>query len=470
MTTQADMMLMRALTMFGSGIGQGLDRRRQRKQNEEFADMIAPMSEPEDYMNPQDTQLIQALSGAVPGVAGMVSGAGMQGNQMLGAKAASGMQNQQAQQLRAAMKDPQIAAMMKQGYAQAQLSKMTPKEGKAPISLPNGYASFWDTKTNQYGDPVRLPKGMDPTERFDTMNVGDETWVVDWFAPNDPNTGMPKVVAKGKKNDVKIITEGVPGDDDARRQTVLVNGERAVEGNPYYSRQTVTTLDPSKMTRATTSKAESDIFDISNKMGRLTQLEEMEFDPTWLQIEGRLKNKGLEYIDYSKALTAGADKVFGKETMDDVWQDYDDWNNFARASYDNLNQTILEITGAQMNQEEVPRIKGQIPNVDDPPKKFWSKYNGVKDYLKKLDSRVKGFRAKGIVPAGVRDPQKYGVNQFGQPISYEEIAMKSGPEVAYQAWAADQIASGAMGEYADNYTMDDGELSAGLSLSTGGGS
>lgn len=441
------MLLMRALSQFGAGLGSHMSRRRQGKQDEEFANQMYPDTTPEEMMNPQDTQLIQALTGnTMPGMAGMISGAGMQGNQMMRASQQSGQANQQAAGMRSMMKDPRAAAMMKQAMIQQQF---TPKVAKAPVSLGGGRVGVYDQKTGQYNIKDYGEK-TNPKDRWMTVdgNVYDRETVVD---------GAPKLAIEGVSDNGRVVTVGV-GDQQSTAWYDPDTDELRMLGGPMSrGKSEVTTITPADMTKATQSKTESDIFDISNKMGRLTQLEEMEFDPAWLQIEGKLKNKGLEFVDYSKALTAGADWLIGKKTMEQAWGDYENWQNFSRASYENLNQTILEITGAQMNQEEVPRIKGQIPNVDDPPKKFWSKYNGVKDYLFKLDGRIKKFRKQGIVPAGVRDPDKYGVNEFGKPISYEEIAMKSGPEVAYQAWAADQIASGSMGEYANNYSMKDEE-------------
>ena len=74
---------------------------------------------------------------------------------------------------------------------------------------------------------------------------------------------------------------------------------------------------------------------------------------------------------------------------------------FIRALKDLLNQTIVEITGAQMGQEEVPRIMGSVPQVTDPPGAFVASLNITLNNLKVFkaarEARIMGKEAKFFV-------------------------------------------------------------------------
>ena len=97
MATRADMMLMQALSQLGAGIGTQIGGRRRQKSNDAFAAQAFPMTTPEDFMSEKDSELIRSVSSGVPGIGGMVGGAGMQGNQMLRATGQSGAANKEAE-------------------------------------------------------------------------------------------------------------------------------------------------------------------------------------------------------------------------------------------------------------------------------------------------------------------------------------------------------------------------------------
>jgi hypothetical protein len=354
MTTQADMMLMRALTMFGSGIGQGLDRRRQRKQNEEFADMIAPMSEPEDYMNPQDTQLIQALSGAVPGMAGMVSGAGMQGNQMLDASAASGQQNQQAQQLRAAMKDPQIAAMMKQGYAQAQLSNMMPQK-------PEVIQTNWGVFEKQPDGTLRTLTKPDEKKNRRVLKPGDILY--------DEDTGevMARVPSDVKQKtwlseESRMGENGVP----EVRPTIIREDGTSVPAGPWGPASKAFGITTPVMGLGERAKWREKIEDTRKSLREFKEIKRM-FDPDFLTMAGRARSGVGEVMSRFGVI----DQFPGEKER------YSDRNEFFAAVSDRANRYIKEITGAQMSEAEANRLLTAIPNVKDDPVAFTDKLNRV---------------------------------------------------------------------------------------------
>jgi hypothetical protein len=422
MTTQADMMLMRALTMLGSGIGQGLDRRRQRKQDEEFADMIAPMSEPEDYMNPQDTQLIQALSGAVPGMAGMISGAGMQGNQMLGASAASGQQNQQAQQLRTAMRDPQIAAMMKQGYAQAQLSNM----------MPQVFQTNWGVFEKKPDGTLKTlttpPKSDKPKDRWMNVdgNLYDTETVVD---------GAPKLAVKGTSDNGKVVKVGV-GDKVSTAWYEPDTGKLELLGDPMSTtnKQEITTFDGSKPTKTTTGKIQTDLMSV-DKTRAAYQRTLDSYDPKFLTYGDKAWRVIQGELDKS-----GAERIFGQILSDESWKEYEKATTFKQNVMKSVNAHIKELTGAQMSHYEIPRLMSEMPNMMDSGRAFKVKIDNVIAVADEAHATMAYYIKHNIIAPGFHDVYLETKKKWeGQasPAKIEEIAILE----AAQAMAASAIAN-----------------------------
>jgi hypothetical protein len=72
---------------------------------------------------------------------------------------------------------------------------------------------------------------------------------------------------------------------------------------------------------------------------------------------------------------------------------------FQQNTIKNLNSTIKEITGAAMNQQEVPRIKREVPNESDSPAVFKGKLDNALKLTGLAQARLAHLRKQGL-PVG----------------------------------------------------------------------
>lgn len=86
-------------------------------------------------------------------------------------------------------------------------------------------------------------------------------------------------------------------------------------------------------------------------------------------------------------------EIFGKGTQEEF--------EFRAATYAFTNSIIKMITGAQMSEAEAGRIKGQIPQPNDPPPVWLAKWNQSMRNVKSLEKRQKEiFKQFGLKGPG----------------------------------------------------------------------
>ena len=111
------------------------------------------------------------------------------------------------------------------------------------------------------------------------------------------------------------------------------------------------------------------------------------YDPKFLTYGGQLKQWTL-----SKLAKIDPNTVTGEDRAY-----LEAYAKFIRPTAELLNTTIKDITGAALNQQEVPRIKRQVPTEDDDPITFMEKAKGTMAELRLVKARAAYLKRAGIV-------------------------------------------------------------------------
>ena len=72
---------------------------------------------------------------------------------------------------------------------------------------------------------------------------------------------------------------------------------------------------------------------------------------------------------------------------------------FFQKTYDSVNRTIRDMTGAQMNEHEAGRLMKGMPNQDDSPTEFMAKMQSVIGQIKSYDRIYRETMGQGLGPA-----------------------------------------------------------------------
>lgn len=356
MTTRADYLLYQALSQFGSGLGSMMAQRKQKKRDQQFIDQMFPNVEPQ--VDPQQMQLISAITGAAPGLAGAVSAAGNQGAAMVGAKQQAAAQNAANARMREMFKDPQMAAMLKQGMAQAQIAQMMPKQrniGDMVMSVADG-VMIMDPKTGSLN--FHRTKKEDITKVLKPGDViyNQETGGVEFQVPE--NTRMKSWLSEENR----MGPDGIP---ETRPQIVFENGSTIPVGEWGVSSRSFSIGQP-LMSKAERASWREKIEETRRSLREFADIKGM-FDPEFLTLAGRARS--------------GVNKIMDQFGVLDLFpgekERYSDRNEFFTVVSTRANQYIKDITGAQMSEPEARRLLKAIPNVEDNPQMFWDKLNSV---------------------------------------------------------------------------------------------
>jgi hypothetical protein len=361
MATRSDFLLYQALTGLGQGLGSHFGRKRQKKQNDQFAQaFLGPESTPQDFVSPKSMQLAGQLTGGMaPGIGGAIANFGAQSGLASQADQASQAANQKRAQLAEMFKDPQMAAMMKQGIAQAEVSEMMPQKpskiSDMVMSVTDG-VMIMDPETQEL--KFKKTKVADVTK---VLKPGDTVW--------HPGTGEVLFqVPENSKMKSWMTTEsrmGESGIPEERPMIVFENGSKIPVGDFGPTGKSFSLSSP-MMGSAERRSWNEKIQETRRSLREFENIRDM-FDPEFLTTVGRARSTAAEAMSRWNVL----DLFPGEKER------YEDKTKFFAAVSDRANRYIKEITGAQMSEAEASRLLKAIPNVKDDPAGFMQKLNFV---------------------------------------------------------------------------------------------
>ena len=149
-------------------------------------------------------------------------------------------------------------------------------------------------------------------------------------------------------------------------------------------------MDPIDMTNPTKTKLEDTILTGRDALSRMTSIEER-FKPEYQQLGTRWANTFANLKDKAGIQLDAATRA-----------QLEDFSAYRRDASANLNQTIKDITGATVSEQEAPRLMSQIPNAGaglfdgDGPTEFQAKVKGTKDSIKSAIARAEYARKNGL--------------------------------------------------------------------------
>lgn len=110
--------------------------------------------------------------------------------------------------------------------------------------------------------------------------------------------------------------------------------------------------------------------------------------PEFLTLEEQARQYGISWIDSVDALR--------KKLPPEEIAKHAAFVKFKRDTVENLNQHILDFTGAAMGRDEVPRLMGAVPTMSDGPTAFMAKLEGVVRQKELAIARYRYLRQNGF--------------------------------------------------------------------------
>ena len=110
--------------------------------------------------------------------------------------------------------------------------------------------------------------------------------------------------------------------------------------------------------------------------------------PEFLTLEEQAKQYSISWIDSIDALR--------KKLPPEEIAKHAAFVKFKRDTVENLNQHILDFTGAAMGRDEVPRLMGAVPTMSDGPTAFMAKLEGVVRQKELAIARYRYLRQNGF--------------------------------------------------------------------------
>lgn len=182
------------------------------------------------------------------------------------------------------------------------------------------------------------------------------------------------------------------------------------------------------LTRATENKVQEKQFNASNALSRLSVIKSS-FQPNLLTYGARAKQMGL-------SLTAKVDPSLLSADQRDFMVEY---SNQKQATFDHLNVTLNELSGAAVNEHEYNRLKHSMPTLDDDAVTFEAKLDRSIQNQKLAVMRYNYFVSQGMTDANrissvvSLDEMKSFIDKRGKEIMDSIIAANPGVSQE-QAW------------------------------------
>lgn len=425
MATRADMMLMQALSQFGSGLGSMMGRKRQNKRNAALAEQMFPMQPDVPQVDPKIMKLAGAMGGAVPQAQGApgigaISGMGMQGavaNRNQQAQGAVDRSNAQATQMRELMKDPQAAAMLKQQH----IASMMPKPPKV-TSVSGGYVV-------QKGNDVEfMETDKDGKLKDRYLIFGDSVLDLE----NLDENGSPNEVFRAPPG--TKITEVGKGDQKIKVLVDEATGDIIKElGEGYdFGKSELTTVNPGALKGPALRGVQGGLMKLEDSQANYQRIMDS-FDEKYLTYPDKVW-RGLQ----SELDKSGAERIFGQILSDESWAEYGKATTFKSNTWNAVNAHIKMITGAQMSEKEVKRILRSIANTEDSPRAFLHKMNATMGAANDTHKRMEQYLTDGVLPQGYEMKGIEAYEKYSKMYDHE-TASKLAKRDAVQAWGNDQI-------------------------------
>lgn len=143
----------------------------------------------------------------------------------------------------------------------------------------------------------------------------------------------------------------------------------------------------------TVGRLEDEIINAAERMDRLRRIETF-VDSSFLTRPTRAKIATLRQIV----------KTFGSQSIGPEQKELlDRFARFSQIVGRELDEYIVDITGAQMSEQEAKRLKKSIPNLDDDSVTFMAKFDEIKRELELSVARLHHLRNQGIKGQSLSD-------------------------------------------------------------------
>lgn len=225
-----------------------------------------------------------------------------------------------------------------------------------------GEGGIYNWRTRQMVPGTTIPKERTPDGQW-AIRAGD---------------GKPQFVSKQSLLDAPNAFLPVP------------TGMRIMSDGQGGFQITTGGMDPVEMTTPTKSKLEDTILTGRDALARIRGIE-TKFKPEYQQLGTRWNNTWANIKD-----KAGIPLDAATRTQ------LEDFSSYRRETSANLNQTIKDITGATVSEQEAPRLMQQIPNAGsglfdgDGPTEFQAKVKGTRDSISAAIARAEYARKNGL--------------------------------------------------------------------------
>jgi|ETNvirnome_2_300_1030623.scaffolds.fasta_scaffold01015_2 hypothetical protein len=233
----------------------------------------------------------------------------------------------------------------------------------------------------------RIAKGK--VAKFDIVDVGGVT-----FQQNRKTREFKALPGQGKTSAMKdLLALGEVNEDGT-----LTDAGKALLRNKFEAGKTeanvyVDARPPAEMMKKTLGTLENKLIDTQISLARLDDVETL--------FDRKFQTAGFKtwarFLSFKEKL--------GFDLDPDERKDLTDFSKFKAVAFDNINRYIKEITGAQMSEAEVKRLKEALPDPGikgyifsgDSPTEFEAKMVQAKATLEKATARLFWMRKRGII-------------------------------------------------------------------------
>ena len=151
--------------------------------------------------------------------------------------------------------------------------------------------------------------------------------------------------------------------------------------------------------KSTKAQLEKKLIQSRESLGRMDEIV-AEFKPDYLTIGDKIETKLL-----------GWQEKAGMTLEPSQQKGLADRATFFQKTFDSVNRSIRDMTGAQMSEGEADRLMRGMPNQDDSPTEFMAKMQSVIGQIKSYDRLYRETMGQGLGPAGeaASDPDPLGL-------------------------------------------------------------
>jgi len=278
------------------------------------------------------------------------------------------------------------------------LSQMSPEAleqvlAKQMFEPPKGPEFDFATITDKDGNQARIRTDK-ATAKTDTVYTGGRP-------PEGPLSSTAKILA-----DYDAGRLGGPAGTPA----AIARRDAALDADAGRGSTTVNNIMPngnSEITAANRTSFNEKVLGIEDRLATLRVMK-ASYDPTFLTLRGKFDIGKLKARDITQGIPV-VEGVLGGKLDEDEKTKLKQWSRWSQSAYQNMNETIREVTGATVGQgDETTRLKGQIPDPRaDGPTEFVEKANAFTESISLAQIRYKMALKDGIPVATTDDLVRY---------------------------------------------------------------